>query len=218
MLKRASEEALEALINRFPTLFSLQQKIIDSSLLLKKTYRSGAKILICGNGGSAADSLHIVGELMKSFTLPRPLSSTVARQLEQSYPNEAAYYKRYLQETIPAISLVSETSLLTAYSNDAAPELTFAQQVLGYGQPGDILWAISTSGNSANILHAVRIAKAKGLSVISMTGQSGGELKNLSDILLNVPSEITHHVQELHIPIYHVLCQILEIELFGESM
>lgn len=218
MLKRASEEALEALIKRFPILFPLQEKILASLLLLENAYRNGAKILICGNGGSAADSLHIVGELMKSFTLPRPLSSTMVRQLEQFYPNEAAYYKRYLQETVPAISLTSETSLLTAYSNDAAPELAFAQQVLGYGQPGDVLWAISTSGNSSNILHAARIAKAKGLSVMSMTGQSGGNLKNLSDILLNVPSNITHHVQELHIPIYHLLCQILEIELFGESM
>lgn len=216
MLKETTRQVLDDLIQRVPALSPLQEQICGTVLLLARTYAQGGKLLICGNGGSASDSLHIVGELMKSFTLPRQLSSELLQKLEQLYPEEALYYGKYLQEAIPAISLVSETSLLTAYSNDAAPDLAFAQQVVGYGRQGDILLAISTSGNSINVLHAARVAKAKGLYVISMTGRNGGELKALSsDILLNVPSDVTHHIQELHLPLYHGICQLLEVELFG---
>ena len=215
MLKQTAEAALDTLLERFPILVPLQEQITAGALLLAETYRSGGKLLLCGNGGSAADSLHIVGELMKSFTLPRPIPSELMGELGRLYPEDAPYYGKYLQAALPAISLVSETSLLTAYGNDAAADLAFAQQVAGYGKRGDVLLAISTSGNSTNVLHAAKIARAKGLSVISMTGQSGGKLGELSDILLNVPSGVTHHIQELHLPIYHGLCQLLEIELFG---
>ena len=216
MLKQISEKALDTLIERFPALSSLREQIIASVLLLAETYAQGAKLLICGNGGSAGDSLHIVGELMKSFTLSRPLPLVLIEELRRLYPEDASYYEKYLQQGVPAISLVSETSLITAYTNDAAADLVFAQQVVGYGARGDVLLAISTSGNSANVLHAVQVAKAKGISVISMTGQSGGKLGRLSDVLLNVPSNVTHHIQELHLPLYHGICQMLEMELFGE--
>lgn len=215
MLKQTAEAALDTLLERFPVLSPLREQITAGVLLLAETYRGGGKLLLCGNGGSAADSLHIVGELMKNFTRPRPIPPELKGELERLYPDDAPYYEKYLQAALPAVSLVSETSLLTAYGNDAAADLAFAQQVAGYGKEGDVLLAISTSGNSPNVLHAAKIAKAKGLSVISMTGRNGGKLRELSDILLNVPSSVTHHIQELHLPVYHGLCQLLEIELFG---
>ena len=217
MLKKTSENELNGLMERYPALLPLRDRITECVMLLKGCYETGGKLLVCGNGGSAADSLHIVGELTKSFSRQRPIAPKVLSALEALYPEEAAYYTQRLEGAIPAISLVSETSLLTAFSNDADAELGFAQQVMGYGKSEDVLLCISTSGNSANVLHAARVARAMGLPVISMTGQSGGKLAALSDILLNVPAEITHHVQELHLPVYHSICQLLETEIFGSE-
>lgn len=214
MEKETAKKEIETLILRYPCLAPLRERLVQCVDLLTACYRSGGKLLICGNGGSAADSLHIVGELMKGFALERRISSDIQNALIRQYPKEALYYIQNLQTAVPAISLVSETALMTAYGNDQSADLAIAQQVLGYGRPGDLLFAISTSGNSANIVHAARIARVLDMKVVSLTGQGGGELAGLSDVLLAVPSDITYQIQELHLPVYHALCLALERELF----
>lgn len=214
--KETATREIETLITRYPCLIPLRERLSQCVDLFAACYQSGGKLLICGNGGSAADSLHIVGELMKGFVLERKISRSIQKALIKQYPKEASYYIQNLQTAVPAISLVSETALTTAYSNDQAADLAMAQQVLGYGRPGDVLLAISTSGNSANTIHAARIAHALGLKVVSLTGQGGGELAVLSDILIDVPSHITYQIQELHLPVYHTLCLAVERELFDE--
>ena len=216
MLKEKSLREIEVLIERYPVLGPMRNELISAVERMVLCVEKGRKILICGNGGSAADSLHIVGELMKSFVLKRKLPPVWQDKLREQYPDLAEYYIQNLQGAIPAISLVNEVSLMTAYSNDNAADLMFAQQVLGYGQVGDVLLAISTSGNSGNVLHAARIANAIGMEVISMTGANGGKLKELSDVLLAAPSTITHQIQEYHLPIYHAICLALEAHFFGE--
>ena len=173
--------------------------------------------MICGKGGSASESLHIVGELMKSFVLPRKLENKYIDKIKNIFPQEAEYFISNLQSSLPAIALVSDTSLISAYSNDNNPELVFAQQVLGYGNEGDILIAISTSGNSKNVLYASQISKVKGMKVISLTGKFGGKLKEISDININVEEEETYIIQEYHLPIYHTICLGVEKEMFGEE-
>ncbi len=214
MLKESTLREVEILMERYPALAHLRSPLVDCIETLKGAFKNGNKMLVCGNGGSAADSLHIVGELMKDFRSARSLPAELTADLRVQFPDEADYYAENLQGALPVISLVSEISLTTAYGNDRAPDLAFAQQVIGYGRPGDIFLAISTSGNSANVLHAARIAKAMGLKIVSMTGETGGKLKGLSDILINVPSKVTHQIQELHLPVYHMLCLALETELF----
>ena len=214
MLKECTIREVDILIERYPQLQPLREPLIQSIQMLVDSFSTGGKLLICGNGGSAADSLHIVGELMKDFRSPRKLPEKLGEELTEMFPEHAAYYLDNLQGALPAISLVSETSLTTAYNNDRAADLSFAQQVLGYGRKGDVLLAISTSGNSTNVLHAARIARALGVKVLSLTGDSGGELRPLSDVLLNVPSRITYQIQELHLPIYHTICLALEVEIF----
>lgn len=151
---------------------------------------------------------------MKGFALDRKISPDIQETLIRQFPQEASYYIQNLQAAVPAISLASETALMTAYGNDQAADLAMAQQVLGYGRPGDVLLAISTSGNSANVVHAARIARVLGVEVVSLTGQGGGRLAVLSDILLDVPSHVTYQIQELHLPVYHALCLAVERELF----
>ena len=207
-------QEIQILLERYPELIDLRPNLISAVELLAQCYKQGGKILICGNGGSAADSLHIVGELMKGFVLKRPISAQLRMELEKKYPDDASYYIDNLQQAIPAISLTSEISLLTAYSNDNAADLVFAQQVLGYASAGDVLFGISTSGNSLNVLHAAKIAKALGIKVISLTGASGGKLKDYSDIVLPVPSNVTHQIQEYHLPVYHAICLALEKQFF----
>ncbi len=214
-MKDGAKREINTLLERYPVLSGMRARLSECVELLTVCFRAGGKMLVCGNGGSAADSLHIVGELMKGFVLDRPLPEKLRDALCASCPDEAAYYIANLQRALPVISLTSEISLITAYSNDKAADLVFAQQVLGYGRAGDVLLAISTSGNSANILHAARIARVVGMDVISMTGRGGGMLAKLSDVLLDIPADVTHHVQELHLPVYHALCLALEQELFG---
>lgn len=207
-------QEIQLLLNRYPILTDLRSNLISAVELLAQCYERGGKILICGNGGSAADSLHIVGELMKGFVLKRPISADLQAVLKKQYPGDANYYIDNLQQAIPAISLTVEESLLTAYSNDNAADLVFAQQVLGYGSIGDVLFGISTSGNSVNVLHAAKIAKALGIKVISLTGASGGKLKDYSDVVLPVPSNVTYQIQEYHLPVYHAICLALEKQFF----
>ena len=151
---------------------------------------------------------------MKGFMLERPLRKDEQTKIKEMFPETADYLIKYLQTPIPAISLVSQTSLMTAYANDRAPDLFFAQQVLGYGNQGDILLAITTSGNSKNVIYAAQIAKMKGMTVISITGQSGGEIRKYTDILINVPADIVYEIQEYHLPIYHTICLSVEMSYF----
>lgn len=214
MLKSDTIGEIALLLNRYPVLEMLRERLVHTVEELVRTFSSGGKLLICGNGGSAADSLHITGELMKSFVKRRPLSKDIALRFQTQFPEVAEYYINNLQGALPAISLVSESALMTAYGNDNTADLVFAQQVFGYGKANDVLLAISTSGNSGNVLHAARVARAMGLKVISLTGEKGGALAELSDILLDVPSSITHQIQELHLPVYHTICLAVETELF----
>lgn len=198
---------LKELINRYPALLKLRKKIIYCVETVVRCYCEHGKVLTAGNGGSAADALHIVGELMKSFKLPRPLS------LEDKVYSD--YLNQNLQQGLPAIALVSETALLTAWLNDAEPNLIFAQQIHVLGRPGDVFIALSTSGNSPNIVYAAEAARARGISVVALTGESGGRMADCSDVLLNVPAVPAEQVQELQLPLYHILCAAIENELFG---
>lgn len=214
-MKNSSKEILNRLVIRFPELKELNNNIEHAINLISDCYRNGGKVLICGNGGSASDSEHIVGELMKGFLLPRKLSNSGQEKLKEMFPETAEYLINNLQQGLPTISLVSQTSLQTAFANDNAPDLSFAQQVLGYGNKDDVIISISTSGNSKNVLYASQIAKFREMNVVSLTGKTGGKLKSLSDVLINVPSDETFIIQEYHLPVYHVICACLENEFFG---
>lgn len=205
---------IEALVTRYTELKCLQHDIGRAVDEIVSTYQDGNKVLVCGNGGSAADSEHIVGELMKGFLLRRPLSEEKTTLIKKKFPLEADYLVANLQEPLCAISLASHTSLMTAYMNDVAADMVFAQQVLGYGNPGDVLIAISTSGNSSNILNAVKVGASLGLKTIGMTNKEGGRLKGLCDILLNPPAIETFITQEYHLAIYHAICAEIERKIF----
>ncbi|MCL2182250.1 MAG: SIS domain-containing protein [Chitinispirillia bacterium] len=215
-MKTSAEKILNSLFLKYPQLGGIRQNITDSIELAAKSFASGNKLLVCGNGGSAADSEHIAGELMKGFVLRRELSDKQQARIKSRFPHHADYLIANLQQALPAISLVSQTSLCTAIANDNSSDFIFAQQVLGYGKEGDILLAISTSGTSKNIVYAAETAKASGMSVIALTGESGGTLKDICDILVNVPETEPYKVQELHLPYYHTFCLTLEQEFFGE--
>lgn len=214
-MKDSTYQPIHQLLVRYPVLLPCREALFRAVDLLIACYQSWHKVLVCGNGGSAADSQHIVGELMKSFVLPRPLDASLAQRLRQIAPLEAEHLIQHLQGALPAISLVGETALSTAFANDVAPELAFAQQVLGLGASGDVLIAISTSGHSANVLQAVRVAQAKDMIVIALTGRDGGILARLADCSLVAPAEETYQIQELHLPIYHAICLAVEESFFG---
>lgn len=215
-MKETSMKQVDILVERYPQLNVIKQDLINAVEKIIEAYKNGNKIMVCGNGGSAADSLHIVGELMKAFVLPRKLTAKMQEKIEK-VSSKPEYLQKNLQMALPAISLVNEVSLLTAYANDMAPDLNFAQQVLGQGKKGDILIAISTSGNSENVIYAVEVAKAMDITSISLTGKSGGKLKNLSDITIAVPETETYKIQELHLPVYHAICLAIEAEFFGQG-
>jgi len=217
VMKSITKKEVELLLIDYTQLEFLKCRLIESLEILIKSYNTGGKLLVCGNGGSAADSMHIVGELMKSFALPRRVNNEISKKIKDLYPEYYDYYTENLQSALPAISLVSEIGLTTAYANDNSSDLVFAQQVMGHGNANDVLIAISTSGNSTNVLHAARMAKIKGLKVISLTGMGGGKLAEYSDILLDTPSNITYKIQEMHLPIYHTLCLALEKEFFWDG-
>ena len=209
---------IDLLIKRYPVLEECTEAIINAYDILEKCFSSGHKLLIAGNGGSCADSEHIVGELMKSFKLPRRCPNSFAEKLKFIDPIRAEELVNKLQVGLPAISLTGHQSLNTAYLNDVSNGgiLSFAQQVYGYGKDGDVFLGISTSGNSKNIINAAIVAKASGLNVIGLTGEGGGELNNFSDVIIKAPSCETYMIQELHLPIYHCLCLMLEDKFFGK--
>ena len=204
---------LSSLFERYPTLQACERDLRAAFDLLAAAYRNGNKLLICGNGGSAADSEHIVAELMKGFLKRRPIPAADAAKLAAAGGKEIA---SRLQGTLAAISLPSQMSLLTATANDGDYDLTFAQQVYGLGRPGDVLLAISTSGKSANVCNAVIVAKAFGVKSIALTGKAGGDLAPLADIAIKVPADNVAEIQELHLPVYHWLSTELEAAFFLE--
>ncbi len=179
-----------------------------------KALRAGKKILICGNGGSTADSEHMAGELLKSFVLKRRISEDFREKLVSAYGAEGEWMAENLQQGLKCIPLTSFCAYNTAFLNDCNEKMLFAQLVNALGEEGDVLLALSTSGNSGNVVAAVKVAKALGMRVISLTGRSGGKMKELSDVLLNVPADETFRVQEYHLPVYHLLCLAVESECF----
>ncbi len=203
------------LLQRYPDLEVCTQDILKAFGLMSSCHRNNGKILICGNGGSAADSEHITGELMKGFKSARKLSSFVKEKILRLFPEDGDYLYNHLQEAIPAISLTSNSALNTAFSNDVASDMIFAQQVYGLGNKGDVLLALSTSGNSTNVLKALQIAKVKEMFTIGLTGQSGGKMNEICDVLIRVPRNSTSEIQELHLPVYHAICLMLEMEFFS---
>jgi D-sedoheptulose 7-phosphate isomerase len=208
---------VDRLCERYPALTTVKPAIEAACNQLIACYENGGKVLVCGNGGSCADADHIVGELMKSFELKRPIKTAIQEKLAAIDPERGSYLASQLQQGLPAISLNAHTALTTAVANDIDGEVIFAQQVIGYGHPDDILLAISSSGNSRNVLDACLVAKAMNLKVIGLTGETGGKMKTYSDILINVPGSRTFLIQELHQPVYHVLCLAVEHHFFGPS-
>jgi phosphoheptose isomerase len=206
---------LNELIGRYPQLLPVKSEIARAAESLINCFQNGGKLLICGNGGSSCDSGHIVGELMKGFELKRPIDENLRKKLLTLESERGQYLAEKLQHGFPAISLTVHNDLITAVANDTDADLIFAQQVVGYGNTGDVLIAISTSGNSRNVLDAIITAKAKGLAVIGLTGETGGKMKSSCEILINVPGKSTALVQELHLPVYHALCRIVENAFFG---
>jgi D-sedoheptulose 7-phosphate isomerase len=208
-------ELLQQFFNRHKELAYLEEHVIQAVHVISKAFRNGNKLLLCGNGGSSADADHIVGELMKGFEIKRPLHPSLKAMLNEQFGQRGATLASVLQQGLPAISLSAHTALLTAVSNDLGGEYIFAQQVAGYAKANDVLWAISTSGNSSNVVNALIVAKAAGLTTIGMTGEKGGEINKFCDVLLNVAGTATAGVQELHLPLYHLICRLVEKEMFG---
>lgn len=208
---------LDTLIKRYPELKKCEKEILESYLVLEECYKKGGKLLIAGNGGSAADSEHIVGELMKSFKLPRILHEDFKMKLINENSELGEALANNLQGALPAIALDGHFALSTAYMNDCEPLLCFAQQVNGYGNKNDVFLGISTSGNSKNIIYAAITAKAKGMKVIGLTGAKDSKLSEISNVTIKVPEIETYKIQEYHLPIYHVLCLMLEDEFFGNE-
>jgi D-sedoheptulose 7-phosphate isomerase len=203
---------------RHPQLKQVDEQLQQAFELLRDAIQSGGKLMVCGNGGSAADSEHIVGELLKGFLDSRPLTDSQRSALVALYDaTEGDRLAKSLQRSLPAISLVSHTALMTAVANDTDPTAIFAQQVYGLGQSGDVLIAISTSGNSRNVVMAAQVARAFGIRVLALTGQSGGALLEHADIAVRVPATRVDAIQELHMPVYHCLCAMLEDYFFVQD-
>jgi D-sedoheptulose 7-phosphate isomerase len=209
------EYILTDLLNRYSDLQPLKEQVAAAAEIIIETYKNGGKVLVCGNGGSCSDADHIVGELMKSFEGRRPLARELQDELVRLSPETGKMLAEKLQQGLPAISLTVHQSLITAIANDISGEVIYAQQVVGWGNRGDVLIGLSTSGNSQNVIDAMIVARAKGLKTIGMTGETGGKMREWSDVLINVPQRRTAYVQELHLPVYHALCMLVEIEFFG---
>lgn len=197
---------MEKLLNRYPALEVCKEDIKNALQLLVDTYKNGGKVLVCGNGGSCADSEHIVGELMKGFMLKREV-------IDERIPMEL---RKNLQGSLPAISLPSQTAILSAFINDVEPSMMYAQMVYGYARQNDLFIGISTSGNSENVVNAARVAKAVGIKTLAMTGEKESKLSSFCDVTIKVPETETYKIQELHLPAYHYLCTEVEKEMFGD--
>lgn len=209
------QKHIDLLIQRYPELESVKEQIVEGYFLLEDCYNHGGKLLIAGNGGSAADAEHIAGELMKSFKMKRPVEPQFAKKLQEIDPERGAELSKKLEGTLRAIPLVTMEALTTAYSNDVDGLCAFAQQLYGLGDKGDVLLGISTSGNSKNVMNATVVARAMGIKVLGLTGAKGGALAEIADVAVKAPETETYMVQELHLPIYHCWCLMLEERFFG---
>lgn len=208
---------VDVLVERYPELKSQKENIIKAFNILEESYCSDGKLLIAGNGGSAADAEHIVGELMKGFENPRKLEEAEIEKLKSVNGELGKVLGEHLQGGLPAIALDGHFALSTAYMNDCEPLFCFAQQVNGYGKPVDVFLGISTSGNSKNILYAATVAKAKGMKVIGLTGAKDSKLSQIADVTIRSSQTRTYMIQEHHLPIYHCLCLMLEDKFFGKE-
>ena len=216
MLDARLNKHIDRLIDRYPGLEVCRKDLINAYFVMEEAYQADHKLLIAGNGGSAADSEHIAGELMKSFKAQRPVSPEFAEKLKAIDPVRGENIAKNLQCGLTAIPLVAHEALTTAYINDVDGNGVFAQQLFGIGRPGDVFLGISTSGNSKNVITATIVAKALGIKVIGLTGASGGELAKISDVAVKVPETETYMIQELHLPVYHCWCLMLEDRFFGK--
>lgn len=209
------QKHLDTLVERYPALAGVKEDVCAAYQLLEECYENDGKLLVAGNGGSAADAEHIVGELMKSFVLARKPSYDFVEHLVEVDAELGNVLGEHLQGALPAIALDGHMSLSTAYMNDCEPLLCFAQQVNGYGHKGDVFMGISTSGNSKNVLYAAVVAKARGMKVIGLTGQKDSKLSALADVCIKVPQTETYKIQEMHLPVYHCLCLMIEERFFA---
>ena len=205
------------LIERYPVLEECRQSIIDAYQIMEDCYSHDGKLLIAGNGGSAADSEHIAGELMKRFETPRPVPKDFVKKLKEVDPVRGEELSRNLERGLMAIPLVAHEAMTTAYINDVDGYGVFAQQLYGFGIPGDVFLGISTSGNSKNVMSATVVARALGIKVVGLTGAKGGELAKVADVAVKVPQTRTYMIQELHLPVYHCWCLMLEDHFFGNN-
>lgn len=204
---------LDELTHRYPALEGCRQAVKAAYDALAKSYERGGKLLICGNGGSASDADHIAGELLKGFRSKRPLDRDFKSRVCEFIDNDG--FLERMQGSLPAIALPSQAAIVSAVINDIGGDIVYAQQVMGFGKAEDCLLAISTSGNSENILKAVAVARAKGLTTIGLTGIPGGKLATACDLIIQAPADQTAAIQEYHLPIYHALCSMLEARFFG---
>jgi D-sedoheptulose 7-phosphate isomerase len=208
---------IDLLIERYPSLSACYEDIVKAYVILEECYVNDHKLLIAGNGGSAADSEHIAGELMKRFKLARPVPKEFADKMKAIDSVRGENLAKNLERGLMAIPLVAHEALSTAYINDVDGLGVFAQQLYGFGRPGDVFLGISTSGNSKNVISASVVARALGIKVIALTGRKGGELAQVADVAIRVPEDETYMIQELHLPVYHCLCLMLEDRFFGEG-
>ena len=216
MLEKRLEKHIDLLMKRYPTLEKCRQDIIDGYLMLEECYSHDGKLLIAGNGGSAADAEHIAGELMKRFKTPRTIPDELKDKLIEIDSVRGENLAKNLERPLMAIPLVAHEALTTAYINDVDGLGVFAQQLYGFGRKGDVFLGISTSGNSQNVMSATVVARALEIKVLGLTGANGGELNSVSDVCVKVPETETYMIQELHLPIYHCWCLMLEDHFFGE--
>lgn len=214
-LSKELNKFVDELIERYPVLNGSREDIVQAYLTLEESYLHGGKLLVAGNGGSSADANHIVGELMKGFCLPRKMSEDFADKLKAVDEVRGAVLAEKLQGALPAIALDNHNALNTAFLNDVDGALMYAQQVNGYGNAGDVFLGITTSGNAGNVMYAAVVAKAKGMKVLGLTGKTGGKLAGVADVCIRVNETETYKVQELHLPIYHCLCLMVELRFFG---
>ena len=213
-LKAETKKRIDSFFKAQSELCGMKESVLLSVSAIAGVFADGKKLLLCGNGGSCADCDHIAGELLKGFLKRRPVPDTLKEKLSELYGEEGAHIAVSLQQGLPAISLCTHSAAISAFANDVDPEYVFAQQVLAYGREGDILLAISTSGNAKNVNGAVKTAKAMGLYTIALTGSIGGQLARNADLVLSAPSAETNRIQEYHVMIYHLLCASVEEELF----
>ena len=216
MLEKKLQKHIDLLMKRYPVLEACKEEIIGGYELMEECYKNGGKLLIAGNGGSAADSEHIAGELMKRFKIPRSIPEDLKKKLIEIDSVRGENLSKNLERPLMAIPLVAHEALTTAYINDVDGLGVFAQQLYGFGRAGDVFLGITTSGNSQNVMSATVVARALGIKVLGLTGENGGELRQVANVCVKVPETETYMVQELHLPVYHCWCLMLEDKFFGK--